>query len=369
MNKSKGNKKQDGPKSQWALMLRKFKRNKLAQLGMLIIGALFLLVLFAPFFSPYDYHNTKLKKSYRPPQRIHFVDQEGNFHWRPFTYKIKRSMDSETFTLSFEEEKSERYPVKFFTRSWEYSLFGLINTNLHLFGVEGEGNLYIFGTDGHGRDLFSRTLAGGRITLSVALLGTFLTGIIGSLLGGISGYYGGLMDMLIQRAVEVVRCFPKIALWMSLSVAIPSTWPPIYILYGVIMIFALLQWPLLAREVRGKVIEYQEKDFVLAARSVGANDLRIIIRHVLPQAASHIIVSLTVTVPWIILGESMLSFLGLGIQPPMISWGVLLQKAQNFQTLGLHPWIMIPGLFIVASVLGFNFLGDGLRDAVDPFSQ
>jgi len=357
------------PKSQLALMWRKFKKHRLARIGGIMIGLLFIIIVFAPFFAPYDYTDSDLKATYVPPQRIHFLDQDGRFHFRPFTYKLQRELDPKTYMLLYTEEPSKKYFIRLFVHGWEYELFGMFKSDLHLFGVENGGSVFLLGTDTHGRDLLGRILFGGRLTLLIALTATAISGIIGTILGGISGYYSGVSDILIQRVVEVFRCFPELPLWMALSAALPRDWNPIYTVYGIIGIFSLLNWPVIAREVRGKALSYREEDFVLAARSIGASGRRIILRHVLPQAFSHIIVALTVTIPWLILGESTLSFLGLGIQPPMASWGTLMKNAQNFQTLGQHPWIMIPGLFIMITVLAFSFLGDGLRDAADPFSR
>jgi len=357
------------PQRQLALMWRKFKKHRLARIGGIIVGLLLIIIVFAPFFAPYDYAKSDFKKTYVPPQRIHFVDQDGRFHFRPFTYKLHSELDPETYMLLNTEEPSKKYFIRLFVHGWEYELFGIFKSDLHLFGVEDGGSVFLLGTDTHGRDLLGRILFGGRLTLLIALTATAISGIIGTILGGISGYYSGVSDILIQRAVEVFRCFPELPLWMALSAALPRDWNPIYTVYGIIGIFSLLNWPVIAREVRGKALSYREEDFVLAAKSIGASGRRIILRHVLPQAFSHIIVALTVTIPWLILGESTLSFLGLGIQPPMASWGTLMKNAQNFQTLGQHPWIMIPGLFIMITVLAFSFLGDGLRDAADPFSR
>jgi len=355
--------------SQLALTWRKFKRHRLAQVGMLIVGILLLVTLFAPFFEPYDYNEIRFSKAYVPPQRIHFFDQRGRFHFLPFTYKLERGMNPETYTLKYTENTSKKYRVRFFVHTWKYKLFGVFKSDLHLFGIEKGGTIFLLGTDSQGRDLLSRIIQGGRISILVALLGGFISTVVGSVVGAISGYYSGVMDLLLQRIVELVQCFPQIPLWMALSAAIPRWWPPIYVLYGVVGIFALLSWPTLAREVRGKTLSYRREDSVLAAKALGASDIRIITKHILPRSTSHIIVTATLIIPQLIIAESTLSFLGLGIQPPMVSWGVLLHDAQNLQTLGQHPWIMIPGLFIAITVLGFNFLGDGLRDAADPYAQ
>jgi peptide/nickel transport system permease protein len=354
--------------NQLALMWRKFKKHRLAKIGGTIVVLLLIITIFAPFFAPYDLEEQNLRATYVPPQRIRFFDEEGKFHF-PFVYGLKRELDPKTYTLVYTEDTSKKYFIRFFTRSWEYKLFGIFKTNLHLFGVGEGGSIYLFGTDQHGRCLLSRIIFGGRLSLFIALTAAAISGIIGAVLGGISGYYAGVLDMLIQRAVELVRCFPQLALWMALSVAFPRDWNPIYIVYGIIGIFGLLSWPSLAREVRGKVLSYREEDFVLAAKAIGASDRRIILRHILPHTLSHVIVSMTILIPWLILGESVLSFLGVGIQPPMASWGTLMQKAQSLQVLGQYPWILIPGLFITITVLAFSFLGDGLRDAADPFSR
>ena len=354
--------------SQWRLIRRRFARHRLGQVGLVIVLLLILLAAFAPFFSPYEFDDQNFDASYLPPQRIHFVDRDGRFHLLPFVYRVERMTDPDTFELSYREDTSQRYRVRLFVLGWGYRILGLIPCDWHLLGVEEGGHLYILGTTAHGFDLLSRIIHGGRISLSVALLGALVTGLVGSLIGAMSGYYGGLPDMLLQRLVELARSFPQLALWMALSVAIPITWSPLYTLYGIVGIFALLFWPTLAREVRGKVLSYREVEFVLAARATGVGDFQIIVRHILPQVFSHIIVVMTITIPIMILAESALSFLGLGIKPPMASWGTRLRDAQNIRTLNQHAWMMTPGLFIILAVLGFDFLGDGLRDAVDPYA-
>ncbi|MGQ9630020.1 MAG: ABC transporter permease [bacterium] len=349
------------------LVWRKFKRSRTAIFGGLVIVIISILSIFAPFFSPHDYNDYQPRRAFQPPQRIHFFDHEGRFHPRPFVYNLKLEADPHTYSRIYKEDTSRIFPIRFFTRGWEYKLFGF-SSNLHLFGVEEGGRIHLLGSDLYGRDLWGRILVGGRVSLSIAFLGSVVTVVIGAIIGAMSGYYSGTIDMITQRVIELLQSFPQLPLWMALSAALPKTWSSLNVFIAMIAIFSLLNWPLLAREVRGKVLSYREQDFIMAIREMGASDARIILKHALPNCLSHIIVVLTVSIPQLILMESVLSFLGLGITPPMVSWGVLLQKAQNIQTLGQHPWIMIPGLFITLTVLGFNFLGDGLRDAADPYS-
>lgn len=352
-------------KSYFQLVWVKFKKNRMGLLGGFIIAILALLSLLAPFFSPHDYYKLDADKAYQPPQRIHFVDAEGNFHWRPFVYNLKMDVDPVTFSRIYREDTSKPLYVRFFVRSWEYQIFGL-RSNLHFFGVE-EGSIHLLGTDRFGRDLLGRILLGGRISLTIALFGSVITVVLGSILGSLSGYYGGFVDMLVQRTTEVLQSFPQLPLWMALTAALPRTWSSLQVFVSMVIIFSFLNWPMLAREIRGKVLSLREQDFIVAVREMGGSSSRAIFRHLLPNCLSHMIVVLTISIPELILMESVLSFLGLGIQPPMISWGVLLQGAQRIEVIGLYPWVMSPCAFIILAVLGFNFLGDGLRDAADPY--
>jgi peptide/nickel transport system permease protein len=354
--------------SYFQLVWQRFKKSKPAMVGGLMVLVLVILTVFSDFFSPTDPGKLDMLASFTPPQRIHFVDAEGKFHLRPFAYNQVVELDPQTYEPLWSEDTSRRYPLTFFVRSWEYKLFGIFPARWHLFGVEEGGTVYLLGTDNLGRDLWGRACRAGRISLSMSLFGTFISVAVGSVLGVVSGYYGGWVDAVLQRFVEFVRSFPQLPLWMTLAAVIPPTWDSFSIFIIMSIIFALLSWTVLAREVRGKVMAFRETDFILAAREMGASDARIIFRHLYPNSLSHIIVVLTLTIPQIILAEAFLSFLGIGIQEPLVSWGFLMKNAQNLQTLGSHRWIMSPVIFIIIAVLGFNFLGDGLRDAADPYA-
>jgi peptide/nickel transport system permease protein len=350
------------------LVWRRFKRSKAALVGALLVLALIILAMFAEFFSPYPLNEINLQDTFIAPSRIRMIDAEGRFHLRPFVYAQELTIDPKTFEPKWTENTEKIYPIKFFVQGWEYKILGLIPARIHLFGVEGEGRIHLMGTDKFGRDLFGKSCQAGRISLTMALFGTLVSVTIGSVLGVTSGYYGGRADELIQRFVEFVDCFPQLPLWMSLAAIVPRTWDSFRIFVIMSFIFALLSWTTLEREVRGKVMALRETDFILAAKEMGASDARIIFLHLYPNSLSHVLVILTLTIPSIILAEAFLSFLGIGIQEPLVSWGLLMRNAQNIQTLGQYPWMMSPVFFIIAAVLGFNFLGDGLRDAADPYA-
>jgi len=350
------------------LVWRKFSKSQIAIIGGLVVVALVIMAIFSDFFSPYDPIKLNMGEAYTAPTRIHFFDEAGNFHLQPFVYKRVQILHAD-MTFEWEDDTSVRYPINFFVRGFEYKLFGLIETDLHLFGAAGDAKVFILGTDRFGRDIFGRSAMAGRISLSMAVFGTLISVLVGAVVGVFSGYYGGAVDNWTQRFVEFMQSFPQLPLWMALAAVIPITWNQLAVFVVMSAIFALLSWTLLAREVRGKVLAMRETDFVLAAKEMGASDSRIMFQHLLPNTFSHIIVVLTLTIPSIILAESFLSFLGIGIQEPLNSWGLMMRDAQTLQTLGFNPWIASSVFFIIAAVLGFNFLGDGLRDAADPYAN
>ncbi len=355
--------------SQWQLMWWRFRRHKMAMVSLVLLIFLYLVALFAEVIASYDPNRYDANYAYAAPQRIHFFDAEGNFHLRPFVYGLKSVRDPETMRLVFEPDTSVRYPLYFFVEGEPYKLWGLFEANIHLFGVKDpDGVFFLLGADRLGRDVFSRIVYGTRISMSVGLVGIFISLVLGIFFGGISGYYGGFVDLIIQRVIEFLRSIPTIPLWMGLSAAVPKEWSPLKMYFAITVLLSLIGWTGLARVVRGRFLSLREEDFVLAATLAGASELRVIFRHMVPSFLSHIIASLTLSIPSVILAETALSFLGLGLRPPVISWGVLLQESQNLRAVATAPWLLTPGLAVVVAVLAFNFVGDGLRDAADPYA-
>lgn len=353
---------------QWQLVWWKFRRHKLAQIAMVVLGIFYFIAIFADFLAPHPPLNRYKDFAASPPSKIRFRDVDGNFHW-PFIYPTVRERDPVTFRPFYAEDTSQRYPIKLFARGDEYKLWGLIKSDVHLFGTEANdvAPLFVSGADSIGRDVLSRIFFGGRISLSVGLIGVFLGFFLGLTLGGISGYYGGVVDDIIQRIVEVLSALPQIPLWMALAAALPQDWPQLRIYFYTTLILSLLTWPILARVVRGKLLSMREEDFVMAAQLDGESEWRIIARYMLPGFMSYIIVNLTLSIPTMIVAETSLSFLGIGLKSPTVSWGVMLNEAQDIMVVAQLPWVLWPVAFVVVAVLMFNFLGDGLRDAADPY--
>ena len=353
--------------SQWALMWQKFRRHHLAIAGGVVLGVFYLVALFCDFVTPYGTTERFRGLQNHPPSRIHFL-HDGRLV-RPYVYQTEATLNLETYESTITELTNVRYPIRLLTPGIEYQVLGLIPSNIHLFGVERPAGIFLFGTESLGRDLFSRTICGARISLSIGLLGVFLSFAIGLTLGGISGFFGGGIDTFIQRLIEFIISIPTIPLWMALAAALPREWTVLQVYFGIVIILSLVRWGSLARVVRGKLLELREHDFTMAARIAGLREGTIIVRHMLPSFASYLIVHLTLAIPEIVLAETALSFLGLGLRAPAVSWGVLLQRAQNVRSVVVFPWLMIPGLFVIVTVMAFNFLGDGLRDAADPYKQ
>jgi peptide/nickel transport system permease protein len=351
--------------SQWKLMWWKFIKHRLATIAWPVLAVLYFCAIFADFLSPYlpDTRFTDYKEI--QPIGMQFRDADGA--WRaPFVYDWTRQTDPKTFKRTFAPDPSKSYPVRWFVQGEPYKLLGIIPTNVHLFGAE-QGPLFLLGTDKLGRDLFTRILYGSRISLSIGLVSVTITFTLGLLLGGIAGYFGGLVDTGLMRLIDLIVCLPQIPLWMALAAALPRDWSPLKLYMGMVLVLAIINWTGLARVVRGKLLSLREEDYCTAARLAGASDMRIILRHLIPSFASYIIVALTLSIPGTILGETALSFLGLGLQPPVVSWGVLLKDAQTLETIAHHPWLLAPIGWVVVTVLMFNFLGDGMRDAADPY--
>jgi peptide/nickel transport system permease protein len=355
--------------SYYNLVWRRFRRSRVSIVGAFMVTVLFMLAIFAEFFSPTPLNRIDLPNAHTPPQRVYFFhDENGNFHLGPFVYNYSYELNPTTFQVGWVEDRSRAYPIHFFVQGWEYRLLGIIPMNLHLFGVEEGGKVHILGTDKMGRDLWGKICEAGRISLSMGVIGTLISVIFGSILGVTSGFLGGWVDNALQRFTEFVAAFPSLPLWMALAALVPKTANSFTIFIIMACIFALLSWTLLAREVRAKVLSLRETDFILAAKEMGASNRRVILRHLYPNVLSHVIVILTLSIPGVILAESFLSFLGIGITEPLISWGLMMRNTQDIQTLGQHSWILAPVFFIVTAVLGFNFMGDGLRDAADPYA-
>lgn len=358
--------------SQWQLIWRKFRRHKLAVGSGILVLAIYVAAIFVEFLAPALPNQHAAQFTHAPPQRIHLFRQtDEGLRFGAYVYALESAIDPERARRVYVEQEEEIIPLGFFVQGPEYEMWGgLITGTLHLFGpVNPEKRVYLLGADRLGRDVLTRIIYGTRVSMSIGLIGVFISLVLGVLLGGISGYFGGLADTVIQRIIEFVRSIPEIPLWMGLAAAIPLTWPPLRVYFAITIILSLIGWTGLGREVRGRFLSLRGEDFVTAARLDGASELRVIGVHLVPSFMSHIIASLTLAIPQMILSETALSFLGLGLRPPVVSWGVLLQEAQNIRSIANAPWLFWPGAAVIVAVLALNFLGDGLRDAADPYSS
>ncbi|WP_046863760.1 ABC transporter permease [Microvirga massiliensis] len=351
--------------SSWRLMWWKFRRHRVAVFSAFVLLAFYILVPFVEVVAPYNQTKRHGDFLYAPPQPVHLF-HEGNFVG-PFVYSYRFTFNMETFRRDYTVDRSQPQKIRFLCRGDSYEFWGLFRADVHLACPPENGTMFLLGTDRLGRDMLSRIIYGARISLTIGLMGIAVSFTLGLLFGGLAGYLGGWVDHIIQRVIEILRSLPELPLWLALSAALPANWSPVLVFFGITIILGLLDWPGLARAVRSKLLALREEDFVKAAELMGASKARIISRHLIPNFMSHLIASATLSIPSMILGETALSFLGLGLRPPVTSWGVLLNEAQNLAALQLHPWLLFPIVPVFTVVLAFNFMGDGLRDAADPY--
>ena len=355
--------------SQWQLTWWRFRKHRVAVVSAVVVAGFYLAVLGADFLAYANPDASEAQRSLMPPQRVYWFD---GWRFRPHVYAVKGVRDQQSFRRVYRADADKKIPIRFFAEGFEYRLLGVIPTTRHLIGVDGgldaTKTLFLLGTDVQGRDLWSRLMYGTRISLTIGLFGVTVSLVLGVVLGGLSGFYGGIIDTVIQRTIEILRSIPTIPLWMGLAAALPREWSVLQVYFAITIIISLLGWTELARVVRGRFLSMREEDFVVSARLVGCTQMRTIFVHMVPSFMSHIIAATTLALPAMIISETALSFLGLGLRPPAISWGVLLQQAQNVQTVAISPWLMLPAVPVIIAVMAFNFLGDGLRDAADPYT-
>jgi peptide/nickel transport system permease protein len=351
--------------SQKQLMWWKFKQHRLALASGIFLLVVYLMILVVEFLAPYGLHTRNVDYIHSPPQRVHLFDK-GEFVG-PFVYGRKMQLDLDTLRRIYTDNPNDVQPIRFFCRGDSYKFWGLVQSDLHLVCPAQGGQMYLLGTDRLGRDVLSRILYGARISLTIGLIGIAISFVLGIVIGGLAGYWGGVFDLIVQRVIEVLQSLPSLPLWMALAAIMPVTWSPIVIYFGITVILGIIDWTGLARAVRSKLLALREEDYVQAAQLMGASTPRIIARHLVPGFMSHLIASATISIPGMILGETALSFLGLGLRPPITSWGILLTEAKSVSVIAFYPWLLFPIIPVVLVILAFNFLGDGLRDAADPY--
>ncbi|KAA3510392.1 ABC transporter permease [Agrobacterium rosae] len=351
--------------SQFKLMWWQFKQHRLAVYSGAFLLFVYLSIVICEFLAPYNLHTRNVESIYTPPQSIHLF-HDGKFVG-PFVYGRTMSLDMDNLRRVYSDVPTDVQKLRFFCRGDGYQFWGLFESNVHLVCPAEGGQMYLLGTDRLGRDVLSRIIYGARISLTIGLLGVAMSFVLGIVIGGLAGYRGGVFDLIVQRIIEVLQSIPSIPLWLALAAIMPVTWSPILVYLGITLILGLLDWTGLARAVRSKLLALREEDYVLAAQLMGASTSRIIGRHLIPGFMSHLIASATLTIPGMILGETALSFLGLGLRPPITSWGILLTEARSVSVIALYPWLLLPTIPVVLVILAFNFFGDGLRDAADPF--
>jgi len=351
--------------SQKQLMWWKFKQHRLALASGIFLLALYSMIIVVEVIAPYGLHTKNVDFIHSPPQRVHFF-HNGKFVG-PFVYGRSMSLDLDTLHRLYSDKPDEVQPIRFFCRGDSYKFWGLVKSDLHLVCPAVGGQMFLLGTDRLGRDVLSRILYGARISLTIGLIGIAISFCLGIVIGGLAGYWGGVFDLIVQRVIEVLQSLPSLPLWMALAAIMPVTWSPIVIYFGITVILGIIDWTGLARAVRSKLLALREEDYVQAAQLMGASTPRIIGRHLVPGFMSHLIASATISIPGMILGETALSFLGLGLRPPITSWGILLTEAKSVSVIAFYPWLLFPIIPVVLVILAFNFLGDGLRDAADPY--